>query len=433
MFFVGTDLLLICKRFVAEVKMSELIDNARKRKDLLKHMILQLHKGTAPEGVKKQLVRLLGKVPYNDVVEVEQELIKEGLPEREVLKLCDIHTAALEGILDHSEAKTAPPGHPVHTFKEENSALRREIQALNRLYDEVKKAADDKRLSSLFDDIHQHFNALMDVEKHYLRKENLLFPFLEKHGITGPPTVMWGKHDEARELLEAAIEALGATDNISLEEAKTVIDLVLKPASQAVEDMIGKEEEILFPMCLDTLNDAEWYEIARQSIEYGFCLYDPKVAWVPEKVKTEDRAPLDAEKIRLPSGIFDVRELTALLNTIPFDLTFVDKDDRVRYFTQGKERIFARSRAILGRKVQQCHPPSSVHIVEKILDDFKLGRQDHAAFWINLGDRFIHIEYFALRGEEGDYLGTLEVSQDLTEKRKLKGEQRLLQYSEKST
>lgn len=411
--------------------MSELIDNAQKRKDLLKHMILQLHEGSAPEEVKKQLVRLLGKVPYNDVVEVEQELIAEGLPQEEVLKLCDIHTAALEGILDHAEAKTAPARHPVHTFKEENRALRKEIQALERLYGEAENAADNDQLKDLFGDIRRHFNALADVEKHYLRKENLLFPFLEKHGITGPPTVMWGKHDETRELLKGAMEALGAADEISAEEAKTVIGLALRPASRAVEDMIGKEEEILFPMSLDTLSDEEWYEIARQSIEYGFCLYDPQDTWKPEGIKAEDRASVDEKKIRLPSGSFEVRELTALLNTIPFDLTFVDRDDRVRYFTQGKERIFARSRAILGRKVQHCHPPSSVHIVERILDDFRSGRQDHAAFWITMGERFVHIEYFALRSEGGEYLGTLEVSQDLTEKRKLKGEQRLLQYKEK--
>jgi DUF438 domain-containing protein len=126
-----------------------------------------------------------------------------------------------------------------------------------------------------------------------------------------------------------------------------------------------------------------------------------------------------------------VDELTAILNTIPFDMTFVDRSDKVRYFTQGRERIFARSRAILGRDVRQCHPPSSVHVVEKILDNFKSGKEDHTAFWISLKDRFIHIEYFALRSEKGEYLGTLEVSQDLTEKRKLEGEQRLLQYTKK--
>ncbi len=412
--------------------MSDLMENKRKRKELLKHMILQLHEGTAPEAVRAQLTRLLGKVPYNDVVEVEQELIAEGLPQDEVLRLCDIHTAALEGILDHSEAKKAPPGHPVHTFKQENQALRREIGELEKLFGEAKKTKDKKHLHAILDEIHGHFNALTDVEKHYLRKENLLFPFLEKHGITGPPTVMWGKHDETRQLLKSVIETLGEKREISVDEAKTAIDLVLEPASRAIADMIDKEEEILFPMSMDTLADPEWYEIENQSIEYGFCLYDPKETWVPEGIDEKKSGDGWSEKIQLPSGSFSLPELIAILNTIPFDMTFVDKDDRVRYFTQGRERIFARSRAILGRKVQQCHPPSSVEVVEKILGDFKSGKQDRAAFWIGIKERFIHIEYFALRDRDGRYLGTLEVSQDLTEKRKLRGEQRLLQY-EKGT
>lgn len=412
--------------------MSELLDNVTKRKELLKHMILQLHKGTAPDAVKKQLTRLLGSVPYNDVVEVEQELISEGLPQEEVLKLCDLHSAVLDGVLDHSKAKTAPPGHPVHTFQQENRALQHEVKSLEKLYTDVEQAESTDDLKALFVEIHQRFNAIMDVEKHYLRKEYLVFPFLEKHGVTGPPTVMWGKHDETRELLKGALEALGEKERINLDDAKTVIELVIKPASKAVADMIGKEEEILFPMSLDTLDDAEWFEIEKQSLEYGFCLYDPKEIWTPEGVKPDDSIPEERDKIQLPSGSFTVTELTTILNTIPFDLTFVDKEDRVKFFTQGKERIFARSRAILGRTVQQCHPPSSVHVVEKILDDFKSGREDHAAFWINMKDQFIHIEYFALHDEDAKYLGTIEVSQNLTEKRKLQGEQRLLHYAKEN-
>ncbi len=409
--------------------MSELINNARKRKDLLKHMILQLHKGEAPDAVRKQLLRLMGEVPYADVVEVEQELIGEGLPETEILQLCDLHTAVLKGNIDQSGAKSAPAGHPVHTFLQENKALGWEISTLTKLYDEIKSRSDNDDISPLMLEIRKHFNALTDVEKHYRRKENLLFPYLEKHGVTGPPTVMWGKHDETRDLIKAALETFEQSGRITAGEAIIVIDLVLNPASTAIEDMIYKEEQILFPMCLDTLSDQEWYNIYNQSLEIGFCLYDPTDIWKP----AVDSAAMSAassenSRIQLPSGSMTPQELTAVLNTIPFDLTFVDKDDTVRYFTQGKERIFDRNRAILGRKVQLCHPPSSVHIVQNIIDDFRSGIQDRAAFHINLHGRFISIEYFALRGSAGEYLGTLEVSQDLTEKRKLEGEKRLLSY-----
>lgn len=408
--------------------MSELINNARRRKDLLKQMILQLHEGKAPEAVKTELMRLMGEVPYDDVVEVEQELISEGLPEEEILQLCDLHTDVLKGQIDKTKAKTAPAGHPVHTFQKENRALEWEISSLKKLFKMAAAPEAPQSSSVLYEEIRRHFQALTDVEKHYSRKENLLFPHLEKHNITGPPKVMWGKHDETRELLKSGTEALANTDADNIEELRSVVDLVLNPAADAIEEMIYKEENILFPMSLDTLSDEEWYGIHNQSLEIGFCLYDPTEKWRPENVSQEEQTTNDTGRIQLPSGRLNVQELTAMLNTIPFDLTFVDKDDTVRYFTQGKERIFARNRSIIGRKVQLCHPPSSVHIVQQILDDFHSGRQDHASFWITIKERFISIEYFALRDEDGEYLGTLEVSQDLTEKRKLEGEQRLLNY-----
>jgi len=412
--------------------MSELIDNTRQRKDLLKQMILQLHRGAAPGQVRTQLIRLLGQVPYGDVVEVEQELVNEGVPTEEILRLCDLHSAALHGTIDLSRAPEAPPGHPAHTFREENKALRWEIKELARLYSEIERASEAEEVTESMAAVRVRFNHLMDVEKHYLRKEFLLFPFLEKRGIAGPPKVMWGKHDEARGLLKAAMETLAVVETITAAEARSIIQLVLQPASSAVAEMIDKEDHILLPMCLDTLTEEEWGEIARQSTEYGFCLYDPPDAWRPASATAPAEAEgRDAGRVKLPSGSLTPAELTEILNTIPFDLTFVDKEDTVRYFTQGRERIFARSRAILGRKVQFCHPPSSVKVVEQILADFRSGRHDRAAFWINLRGRFVHIEYFALRGAGGAYLGCLEVSQDLTEKRALTGEQRLLSYTDR--
>jgi hypothetical protein len=272
------------------------------------------------------------------------------------------------------------------------------------------------------------------VEKHYSRKENLLFPFLEKHGISGPPSVMWGKHDETRALLAKALQAVREPPS-GAAEARRVSDQALKPLAASIDEMIFKEENILFPMCLDTLTEAEWYEIWRQSPDIGFCLYDPVDEWHPAELPAEAAPPAgapagDAARLHLPSGSFTGEQLEAVLNGLTVDVTFVDAEDRVRYFNQAADRIFTRTRAILGRKVQQCHPPDSVHIVERILRDFKSGAQSRAAFWIQMGGKFVHIEYVALRDKERKYLGTLEISQDLTAKRALRGERRLLSYEE---
>lgn len=408
--------------------MSELINNSKERKDLLKHMILQLHEGVAPEQVKARLVELLKKIPYGEVVEVEQELISEGLPETEVLRLCDVHTQALEGAIDLSGAKIVPPGHPVDTFKKENRELEQVVTKLNDLYLNLEKLVPEIGGEVFVNRLQALFNSLMDVDKHYRRKENLLFPFLERYGITGPPKVMWGKHDEARALLKNAIDSLNSPGEPTVDSLKNKTEMFLKPASKAIPDMIMKEEEILLPMCMDKLTDADWYEIYKQTNEIGYCLYDPKIEWKPEGIEHfENRSAVD-DTIKLPSGKFTVEELLAVLNSLPVDLTFVDKDDKVKYFSQGKERIFDRNRAILGRDVRMCHPPSSVHIVNKIIEDFKSGKADSAPFWIQMQGKFIHIEYFALRNDIGEYLGTLEVSQDLTEKRNLSEEQRILSY-----
>jgi DUF438 domain-containing protein len=408
--------------------MSEHIDNSKFRKAKLKELILKLHEGESQEGVREQLLVSLSNIPYGEVVEVEQELISEGLPEEEVLKLCDAHSAVLEGRVDLSSSKAVPEGHPVDVMQEENRALKR--VAGNVL--SVLSALEYVKAENLEETILQlkaGFNQLIDVDKHYQRKEYLLFPYLEKIGITGPPKVMWGKHDEIRELLHGSIEILNMP-GLTKDDLAGSAELILQPAAKAVVDMTVKEEEILFPMAMDALTDGDWYQIRKQSVEIGFCLYDPPTEWTPAGMEEESINEVQKEggNIQLPSGSFTAEELMAILNTVPADMTFVDRNDKVKYFTQGAERIFQRNRAILNRDVRHCHPPASAHIVDKILEDFKSGKQTRAPFWINLHGKFIHIEYFALHNEKGEYLGTLEVSKDLTEYRKLEGEQRILSY-----
>jgi len=408
--------------------MSELINNSQERKTKLKELILKLHSGESQENVRHELMEGLKGIPYGEVVEVEQELISEGLPEEEVLRLCDAHSAVLEGHIDLSGSKSIPDGHPVDVMINENKELKKVTFQISEILEQLEYSKEPLSQEQLMR-LRGLFNSLTDVDKHYQRKEYLLFPYLEKEGITGPPKVMWGKHDEIRELIKGSIEIL-QTEDLSKEDLLASSEIILQPAIFGVEDMTLKEEEILFPMSMDKLTEADWYEISKQSLEIGYCLYDPLTEWTPEWADKQsiNEAQKSGSHIQLPSGGFSAEELLCILNTLPVDITFVDKDDKVKFFNQSSDRIFQRNRAILNRDVRHCHPPASAHIVDKIIEDFRSGAQSSAPFWINKGGKFIHIEYFALRNEQGEYLGTLEVSHDLTHYRSLEGEQRILSY-----
>lgn len=406
--------------------MSEFLNNSEQRVKNLKELILKLHKGESVESTQKELKEVLGKVPYGEVVQAEEELINEKLVEQEeVLKFCDIHSDALKGNLMSKFSKEIPEGHPIDIMISENREIEKVIENIRKLYPTEN---NEQTPAEILNEINKQFNLLMDVEKHYVRKENLVFPFLEKHNITGPPMVMWGKHDETRGMLKSAFAVFDEKENADLEALNGFIELMIEPALKSITEMIYKEESILFPMCIDTFTDIEWYEIDQQSDEIGFCIYYPEKRWEPgfdtekETIKKED------SKFKLSTGSFSTEELEGMFNALPLDITFVDKDDKVRYFSHGTDRIFQRSKAILGREVQYCHPPASVHIVNQILDDFKSGKQDAAKFWIDFHGKYVHISYYAVRDNEGKYLGTVELTQDIKEYRELDGERRILQY-----
>ncbi len=408
--------------------MSELINNSRKRIDELKELLLRIHKGINIETVKKELTEVLGKIPYGEVVQAEQELISEGLPPSEIQKYCDLHSEALRENIDLTYMKNVSEGHPIQILREENKALENEVARLKDIFIKIKFSKEEINADVELLKIREIFNNLTDIERHYNKKENLLFSYLEKYEITGPSTVMWGKDDEVRSFIKSAKGVFNLEEKCDLETLDGYIEFVFKPAADAIIEMKDKEEKILFPMCLDKFTEIDWYEIYTQFDEIGYCLYSPKVEWKPAVVPNIKKEKLRGDKIRLSTGSFTIEELEALMSSLPVDLTFVDKDDKVKFFSHGGNRIFDRNKAILGREVQYCHPPSSVHIVDKILNDFKSGEQDSAKFWIHIKNMYVHIAYYAVRNENGDYLGTLEVTQDINQFKKVEGERRLLSY-----
>lgn len=409
--------------------MSELIDNRAHRVRKLKTIIGKLHQGESPASVKAELREIVQATDYTEIIAMEQELMSDGMPVEEIRSMCDLHSQLTREVLVQLPARAVPPGHPVDTFRRENEALRETLRQMRQAMQAVSALPEDAVPDQPLLSWRQAFNELMDVEKHYQRKEHTLFSKLETHGITGPSKVMWAKHDDARALLKDMARALREKE-ATAGEWKLVASTLGETTLAAVEEMIYKEENILFPMALDTLTEEDWAAIWLASPAYGWCLVEPRDEYrPPDSVVRQGLKLAQSEAVHLPTGNLTLEQLIAVFKTLPVDITFVDDEDRVAFFSEGPSRVFARSKAIIGRKVQHCHPPKSVDTVDRILNDFRSGRQSVAEFWLSFQGRFVDVRYFALR-ENGRYLGTLEVTQDLTRLRQLEGERRLLEYDE---
>lgn len=262
---------------------------------------------------------------------------------------------------------------------------------------------------------------LKAYELHYIKKENILFPYMEK---AFPQyrclQLMWSFHDDFRRSMKVldTILTTDLPDKVLLNKEMGKLFFVVLP-------IIFREEQIVFPVALRAIPEEAWTEMLEQSYETGWCFIDPP----KRKFNTIPTSYNRFEKIDLGTGFLNSEQLTLLLDNLTVDITLIDEKDEVLYFSGGKHRIFHRSGAIIGRKVQNCHPPESVNIVNEIITAFRNGQKDHADFWIQMKGRFILIRYFALLNEQSEYKGTIEVSQDVTEIRSLQGERRLLDWN----
>jgi DUF438 domain-containing protein len=267
------------------------------------------------------------------------------------------------------------------------------------------------------------FERLAEINNHYSRKEYVFFPFLEKHSITTPPKVMWGVDDEIRADIKEVQQLLSQSE-LNKEVLISKIEIVTKK----VIEMVFKENNILIPLLSDTLSFYEWIKIDEGTPEFGYTLVKPIRSWKVEnieEVEIQKEKAVNSDVVELDAGHLTPTEINAIFNTLPIDITFVDANNKVKYFSQNQERIFQRPKTIIGREVSLCHPPASVHVVEKIINSFKNGEKDHEDFWIRKGNMFVYIRYFAVRSN-GQFLGTIEVTQNIKPITELQGEKRLL-------
>ncbi len=390
------------------------------RQKILKDIILDLHKGEDIENLKTRFRELVKDIDPSEIAGMEQKLIDEGMPETEVKRLCDVHVAVFKEALDKQEIPTVADGHPVHTLNAENRAAEEIMGEIHQLLSNIGDPPDERILADKDKELEKLISKLTQIDLHYLKKENQLFPLLEARGISGPSQVMWAIHDDIRADIKK-VQQLQSQPNF----AEMVP--VLRNLLTAIREMIYKEENILYPMSLSTLSESDWIKVKHGEAQIGYAWIEPATEWRPE-IAVEPQRISEKEKVHLDTGELIADQINLLLTHLPVDITFVDENDRVAYYSQGKERIFPRSPGVIGREVQKCHPPKSLHVVKEILEKFRSGERDVAEFWIRMKGRFIHIRYFAVRDRAGSYRGCLEVSQDVTGIRQLKGEQRLVHW-----
>lgn len=398
--------------------MSKYINNREMRQQVIKNIIRQLHEGKSVDEVKKQFEDAFQGVSASEISSAEASLIAEGLPVQEVQRLCDVHAAVFKGSIEEIHKPTDPaliPGHPLNIMKLENRKIE---EIINQDIDPYIN--EEKSINNLRDGI----NKLSGINIHYQKKENLLFPYMEKYGVTAPPKVMWGVDDEIRDQLKE-IKLMLEKDKVE----RAILVERIQGLLRKIKEMIFKEENIMAPMLIENLTPEEWKTVADEGLKLGH-LIEKVPVWNPPSGSTAadkmEKHMAEDGIIKLPSGEFKIEELTYMMNALPFDITFVDKEDVVKYFSEGKERTFPRARSIIGRNVSNCHPPASVHIVEKIVEDFKTGKKDQEDFWIKAADKYILIRYYAVRNDKGEYIGVLEVTQDIKPIQEITGEKRLM-------
>lgn len=358
------------------------------------------------EEVRKDFIKEFSDVQASEIMEAEQELMKQGTPLEEVQRLCDVHAALFHGVTPEEEMKKRQSfeqkeygnksqqaqeleqveGHPLYTLTKEN-------QALLKLLQQFAESEDENLLS-----------IIGQFAVHYAKKGDLLYPHLKvKYGIAGPSDVMWTVDDEIRDEYSALMRESQRGD-----EWNKRLRAVLK----RIEEMVNKEQNILFPICAVNFTKEEWMGIYRDAKDYIVCFGVEDIHWQEAEDQEIVRENSGKDEIVLPGGHMTLEQLTALLNTVPLEITFIDVDNINRFFNEGP-KVFKRPGMALDREVFSCHPPKIEPMVRAIIDDFRHGRKDRVPVWMEKGGRTMLVTYMAVRDKTGKYVGTAEFVQDM--------------------
>lgn len=400
--------------------------NSNNDKEIIKNLIKKLHAGEDPKKVKEEFKEIIKKMSPLQISQAEEMLIKEGMPAEEIHHMCDIHLAVLQESLNE-ESDLLPEGHPINILMKEHAILLDYANNLRNLYKKMKERTVLAEIENELHAIKEIINNLKASESHYLREENILFSYLERYGVTQPPKIMWIEHDRIREIEKNLFNLFDEKEQYKFQEFLDKLHLYAHGLAELLASHFSKENRVLFPTALQLFSEKEWGTIRKEFDEVGYCSFTPeRLDFVIHKTTVESKQEIESNLIDFGSGKLSIEQLKMLFKALPIDITFVNEKNEVEFYSEGPDRIFVRTPSVIGRLVENCHPDKSVERVLEIIDGFRNNTLDKAEFWLELHEKFILIRYFPVRNSKGEYKGVLEVTQNITEIKKIEGEKRLL-------
>ncbi|UOD34449.1 DUF438 domain-containing protein [Deferribacteraceae bacterium V6Fe1] len=391
--------------------MSELLRNEKSKS------IFELTKSLIKGEINKNLIDECKNVSPADIINGFHRTIEAGFDLNDVKKAVNkVLNLTYKGLMANKQEILYNNNSIFHYLEIKNNHTKEFMSNLKNIVKNIKK---DEDLKTVKDSLLEKLHELQEIDKHYKIKENIIFPTFEKsYPEYKCVLIMWSEHDDVRETIKLLTNKL-KTDNITVEEFHKLIGKLFFD----IYSLIHRESDILYPVLLELINEKKQSEMLKEGIDLG--LIDSHDLEISDDINLS----INNGVIKLETGTLSLQQLSAIFNNLPVDITFIDDKDEVKYFSNPKDRVFIRTKSAIGRKVQNCHPQKSLHTVENILTAFKNGAKNEADFWINIQGKMIYIKYFAIRDNNGKYIGTLEVTQDITEIKKIEGEKRLLDWS----
>ncbi len=413
---------------------------------VVKELLKELHRGASVDELKEKFRDVIASITPFEIPLIEQQLVREGIPIRDILKLCDLHVELFREALASRELEGVPQGHPLDLLVRENEHILKMSEALSLYANALLRAKNRDEAEKHAEALKRIVGDLKKIRIHYRKIQMGIFPYFERRGIIAVPRVLWGREDQVIVKLRKLARLLEEASDPYAERGRLAAEAL--DVAREIGELVFRENKILYPASWALLSEGEWAAVKEVFDDIGY-LVEVRDEWEPraepilpyqvedpvvsreqlEKLPPEMRRVLEAqglepdrykvvgkEDLDLGTGFLSLRELKAVLASLPVEVTYADKNDRVKFYTQSKlHKGFVRTKTIIGRRVEFCHPPRLEELVRKTVDEIKSGDRDMAEFWTRQGDRIIRVLIVGVKNGDGEYLGTLEIVEDLTE------------------